>query len=525
MKRGFTSASSAAARQAPRAAVGTPLTPADIAANPKWQEMFNKNFHKYLDKNVAFIQQEWNDIMAKRVYANTPLCYLRTGALTKGFNVRQFVDSMNIRLDTNGFNFDLNFTFDQIGHGKSGGNSPVMLAHRRVREKAGDIFKTQVTVRYGRGRKKEVNMNLPTFMRSYYKRYYRKGSPLYTNAELLEKLDFRGSFYLPKGNSESYFADYFTAGPNAPGNPKVYQMGGCNPPGGTKRVEDRYLIILDFLTRLGLIPSDRNRPGGGDWSIEISHFAPDVRFHHERSHAKIGGFLYAVYQMYQDLLQGKKITRTYKYKAANEEQVGERESFAKALWNKSVFRRNQLAQSSGLRRRLRQQARAGSVVELERTLALQELMESSTISNAFNADADFEMLEALRMASATPSGGDGPSIWAALEVGVGEDGTEFNANRISVRNYKDNTRRHFLDTGTGDPETGDRGRDLMVDDLYTYEDVMQDLATQLFLQVSAGEEVELPPDKGKRMKAWLESIGGGGMRVEEVDGRWLVILE
>jgi hypothetical protein len=523
MKQGFTSASSAAARQVPRFEAGDPVTPADIAANPKWQEMFNKNFHKYLDKNIAFIQQEWNDILAKRVYSNTPLCYLPTHALTKGFNARQFIQSMNIRLDMHGFNLDLDFTFDQAGNGNTGGDSPVMLAHRQVREASGDIFQTQVTVRYGKGRKKEVNMNLPTFMRSYYKRYYRQGSPLYTNAELMQKLNFRGSFYLPESDSESYFADYFIAGPNAPSNPKVYKMGGHNPP-GTTRVSDRYLIILDFLTRLGLIPSDRNRPGSGDWIIEISQFAPDVYFHHERSHAKIGGFLYAAYQMYQDLLQGKKITRTYRYKAVNKEVAEERESFAKGLWRKSVFRRNQLEQSSGLRRRLRQQGLAGSVVELEQNLELQEALDKS-FGRAFNHDDDdFEAAEALRMASATRSGGEGPSIWAALEVGVSDDGDEINVNRMGVRG-PDKVYAHILDTSSGDTETGDRGHDIISGEgIDTRADVMQNYMIELFMKASEGA-VELPPDKGKKMKAYLEAIGGGGMRVEEIDGHWMVILE
>jgi hypothetical protein len=521
MKTGFTSESSAAARQAPRLEAGAPVTPADIAANPKWQEMFNKNFHKYLDKNIAFIQKEWNDILAKRVYSNIPLCYLPTQALYKGFNARQFIQSMNIRLDMNGFNLDLDFTFDQSGLGNAGGDSPVMIAHRQVREKAGDIFQTQVTVKYGKGRKKEVNMNLPTFMRSYYKRYYRQGSPLHTNAELMEKLNFRGSFYLPKSDSESYFADYFIAGPNAPGNPKVYKMGGHNPP-GTTRVPDKYLIILDFLTRLGLIPSDRNRPGSGDWIIEISQFAPDVAFHHERSHAKIGGFLYAAHQMYQDLLEGKKITRSYRYKPVNQEAAEERESFAKGLWRKSVFRRNQLEQSSGLRRRIRQQGRSGSTVALEQNLELQESLNKS-FGSALNSSDDFDAAEALRMASATRSGGEGPSIWAALEVGVSDEGEEINVNRMGVRDH-DKVHEHILDTSSGDTETGDRGRDILSgEDIDTSEDVMQNYMIELFMKASEGA-VELPPNKGKKMKAYLEAIGGGGMRVEEIDGHWMVIL-
>jgi hypothetical protein len=270
-----------------------------------------------------------------------------------------------------------------------------------------------------------------------------------------------------------------------------------------------------------LIPSDRNRPGSGDWIIEISQFAPDVYFNHERSHAKIGGFLYAAYQMYQDLLQGKKITRTYRYKAANKEVAEERESFAKGLWRKSVFRRNQLEQSSGLRRRLRKEAMAGSIVELEQNLELQEAMNKS-FSDAFSRD-DVEAAEALRMASATRAGGDGINIWAALEAGIVDDGEQVNVSGMSVRG-PDKVYAHFLDSSVG-TGTGDRGLGILRGEgIDTRADVMQNYLIELFRKASEGA-VELPPDKGKKMKAYLEAIGGGGMRVEEIDGHWMVILE
>lgn len=483
---------------------------------------FTKILRRYLLKNADFIQQRWEDIIRTRVYNNQPVCYIRTEALMLGFNVRQFVRAFKIRVDSSGFNVDLNYVFDVTSVNST--KSPVMRKHlsKRGQTAIGDI---KVDVSYPSGATEQ--QPLPVFMRTNRYRAAAGGEPkVMSQAVLAGKL--AGSFRPPANNDSSYFAAYFIAGPNAKGNPEVYKRGGANPKNvKTARDGDKYTIILDFLTMIGLEPEKGSKPSGGSWTIKVITFRDARGLKASPQQCEVGGLLTATYRVYQLIQRGRPIMHERSWTYAGQKKTATR--LADALRETRAFRRWNAAFWGGRHRE--EMESAGKI--MARRKGGNDLETDLTASELVMIEAATAKAEQARANYKAQGYSDAEITSLILNEGVVDKTVLDIADRLALKVEAQANQEHeaAYNEFAVEPASEDDGEKMdnrRTRKQLTHED-REDLIQNAFLEaLDKGEngKVTVPDDKGEELNDIITNFPdmAMGLSIERKGGKWIVTI-
>ena len=273
-------------------------TPENLAS---FKETYQEMLTYYMLGASHEMQAVWDSYMDLQFNSYTPVAYVNTRAIRAAFDPDIFARSFTVDINANGgltFTHDYAFSVEKI--------QEMHNAARKTTKDLGELLLPVVSI--FSGTHQGPKQSLYGFMSSKAHAGRKKEGirPLDFDIAVAQSAGLMaGSLHPQKGG---YFTEYFTAGANRAGSPRVYsnpQRGGR----GENQQAPPYDVIYNFFFALGLIADRVTPPTSGDWTIKIVAFA-DLITYTQGNPVKpaVGGFMSALIKFHETVLRSSKTT-------------------------------------------------------------------------------------------------------------------------------------------------------------------------------------------------------------------------